>query len=152
LRPCTLKRMDCKQLNPYIIWQAKTSFFLRLSSAYSCSICSCTHTRHNPTHTHHTHATRTTTTHRSEDRVLREITGTILDSVDDGHLALPLWHHAREAAEIIKGAQPLVRNPHWARLERGRWALHPAARPPTYELVRKPKHLVGEIEQGWFTN
>ena len=86
---------------------------------------------HTP-HSHLTHTTRTTTTHRSEDRILREITGTILDSIDDRHVA---WHHAREAAEIIKGAQPLVRNPHWAMLEHGRWALQPAAQPPSYELV-----------------
>ena len=84
------------------------SFFWHLSSGYSCSICSYTHTRTPYTrtpHSHHTCAIRPTTTHRYEDRVLLEITGNLQGSVCDGRVAVLLWHHAWEATEIIKGTE-----------------------------------------------
>ena len=56
-------------------------------------------------HSHHTCTIRPTTTHRYESRVLLEITGNLQGSVCDGRVAVPLWHHAWEATEIIKGTE-----------------------------------------------
>jgi hypothetical protein len=83
---------------------ARCVLFLSLSSGYSCNICSWTNTRpHYPRtpHTQHAYTTRSTTTHRLEDRVLLEITGTIYGSVDDRHVVIPLWLHAIEAVDYF---------------------------------------------------
>jgi len=91
-----------------VTWSFIAFFFWHLSSGYSCSICSYTHTRTPYTrtpHSHHTCTIRPTTTHRYEDRVLLEITGNLQGFVCDGRVAVPLWHHAWEATEIIKGTE-----------------------------------------------
>ena len=50
-------------------------------------------------HSHHTYTNKPTTTLRS-NRVLREITGSIQDSVGDGRVAIPLWLHAWKATKF----------------------------------------------------
>jgi hypothetical protein len=59
------------------------------------------HTPHARTHpTHYEYSNKPTTILRL-DRVLEEITGTIHGAVDDGHVVLPLWLHARERLQMI---------------------------------------------------
>ena len=74
---------------------ASFPFFLRLSSGYSCSICSSTtlRTPHARTHSHTPRVLKQTYSYTQiEDRILREVTG--VGSVGGGHVAIPLWLHA----------------------------------------------------------
>ena len=95
-----------------------------------------THTH--PKHAHLTHTTihvQTVLQLHSESKTA-SFSKSLDDFVGDGRVALPLWLHAREAADLNKGTLFPGANPRRAALERGRQALHRAALPKRYARVR----------------
>jgi hypothetical protein len=70
-------------------------FFLHLSYRYSYTYTHTHPTHAHPTHTHYTRTNSPITTLRTVVRILVEITEIIQDSVDDGHVIIPLLFHVR---------------------------------------------------------
>ena len=83
--------------NTWIVDQpTSVDFFLRLSSGYSCSVCSYMYTHTLPTHAHFTHTTihvQTVLQLHTEPKIT-SFSRSPDDSVGDGRVTLPLWFHA----------------------------------------------------------
>jgi len=110
-------------------------FFLRLSSMYRCSICSCTNSRQPHTrtpHSHYAYTNKPTTILRSLDHVLCEITGSNHGPIGDGARRIPFVALRMRGNIILFGGEP-----RWeTRVRFLGIELAPAASPPAVLAIR----------------